>query len=94
MLELDGDLVIDGIVGNADIGGHQGGAIQTLELLLVADLLFVVVGPDQVDVLRAGEDNEAHQTAKEYDEKAGYRDRPRISACAAGVVGIHAKTFR
>jgi hypothetical protein len=49
------DLVIGGMVEDGDIVSDGGGAVQLVELPLELNLLLIIVGPDEIDVLLEGD---------------------------------------
>src|SRR5258708_26474171 len=77
--QLKCDGLMNGIVGNANQLAQGSGPLQPIELFLVADFLFIIVGSDQVDVLGGGKEDETDQSRKEENEKDRDNDGPGIA---------------
>ena len=67
---------------------HGRGPVQALELLLIADFLFVVVGPDQVRVLPHRVGNPRRQGGREHHEPRDDGMRPERTGSFGGG-GVH-----
>lgn len=68
--EGDVDHGLRGVVGGGDVAGEFAGAAEAVDLLLVANLLVVVVGADEIDALSQRPRGVGDDATDEEDEDA------------------------